>query len=806
MTLKKNNCGPVVLALVICLLFNGRLMAGDIEFHPPQLKDKLLSAFEAKGDRYRPRTQHLLKNGRPAHINRLILEDSPYLLQHAHNPVDWFPWGEEAFAAAKRENKPIFLSIGYSTCHWCHVMAKESFDNPDIAKLLNQHFISIKVDREQRPDIDAVYLAAVQIVTGGGGWPLSSFLTSEGKTFLGGTYFPPDKFKNFLMKVNELWRSERPLLEEQAEKISSAVANAQKSGKQAKTIDRSVKSAALQTILQSHDRFNGGFGQAPKMPNESWLLFLLDSAFRNPDPKLLGVLENSLKAMAMGGIYDQVGGGFHRYATDEKWRLPHYEKMLYNQALLTKAYLQAYRLTGDPFYRRIAEQTLAFVLEDMRSPKGAFYSAFDADSEEGEGAYYLWTVDQIRQALDPKLAGLAVDLYGVSESSDFAGRSILHLPTNFEAYSRKREIPLTSLYQRVDQIRTKLKDARNRRKPPYRDEKILTSWNAMMIDALAEASEILSRPEYQSAAEIAADFLWKKSRRRKKEFWRVYFDGNPSIKANQEDYAYLAKAFLKLYDVSGKSVWLKRAQETTDVMLERFWDADQGGFYMNAAKESTLIMIPPKNIRDDSIPAANAIALDVLAKLSKRTSDPLYLEKAIAVIAAFSEQIIRSPSSHASLLRAAVELNEGETGPHQYASGGVVSVKAGTRVEDAAYWLETEISIAPNWHINAHRPLQEYLIPTSIGLAGNDEENNWRLETVSYPKPLKKKLRFQKERLALYEGKIKIRAKLGNPENPAPLIPLQLRLQACSDNICLPPETLTLPVQFSPPGNNFPSR
>ncbi|MGR9098967.1 MAG: DUF255 domain-containing protein [Gammaproteobacteria bacterium] len=806
MTLKKNNRGPEILALVICLLFNGRLMAEDIKFHPPQLKGKLLSAFEAKGDRYRPRTQHLLKNGRPAHINRLILEDSPYLLQHAHNPVDWFPWGKEALETAQRENKPIFLSIGYSTCHWCHVMAEESFDNPDIAKLLNRNFISIKVDREQRPDIDAVYLAAVQIMTGGGGWPLSSFLTPDGKTFLGGTYFPPDKFKNFLVKVSDLWHEQRPLLVEQAEKISSAVANAQKSGKQAKNIDRSVKAAALQTILQSHDRLNGGFGQAPKIPNESWLLYLLDSAFRNPDPKLLGVLENSLKAMAMGGIYDQVGGGFHRYATDEKWRLPHFEKMLYNQALLTKVYLLAYRLTGDPFYRRIAEQTLVFVIDEMSSTNGGFYTAFDADSEGGEGAYYLWTVDQIKQSLEPKLAALAIDFYGVSESGDFNGKNILHLPANFEAYSRKREIPLNSLYRHVDQIRAKLSEAREKRNPPYRDEKILTAWNAMMISSLAEASEILSRAEYLEAAEKAAEFLWENNRRKNKKFWRTYFNGRSSIKARQDDYAFLADSFIQLYDITENPLWLKRAKKITAVMLKHFWDEKNGGFFLNEANHSSLLMIAPKSIRDEAIPAANAVALGVLAKLSKRTNDPLYLEKAVAVIAAFSDQLIRSPSSHASLLRAAVELNEGETGSHQYASGGVVSVKAGTRVEDAAYWLEAEISIAPNWHINAHRPLQEYLIPTSIGLAGNDEENDWRLETVSYPKPLKKKLRFQKERLALYEGKIKIRAKLGKPENPAPLIPLQLRLQACSDNICLPPETLTLPVQFSPPENHFPSR
>jgi len=349
---------------------------------------QLQQALQAKGSSYQPRTEHLRDDGSPHYTNRLILEDSPYLVQHAHNPVDWFPWGEEAFAKAKRENKPIFLSIGYSTCHWCHVMERESFENRTIAKILNEHFIAIKVDRELLPDVDETYMTAVMMINGSGGWPMSSFLTPEGKPFYGATYFPPDKFRSLLEQVDELWRTKQPGLIEQADKVAEAVANYSRNKQAAGSLSKEASKRAVSQALKMHDTAKGGFSPAPKFPNENILLFLLGQAERNNNSAVLAAVQKTLDSMAQGGIYDQVAGGFSRYSVDSDWLVPHFEKMLYNQAHLSRAYLSAWRLTGDPGYRRIVTQTLDYVLRDMADANGGFYSATDADSE-GKRGYLL---------------------------------------------------------------------------------------------------------------------------------------------------------------------------------------------------------------------------------------------------------------------------------------------------------------------------------------------------------------------------------------------------------------------------------
>ncbi len=773
------------------LLFSDFPRAGEIRFIPPEMKKQLKAALAKQGNDYQPRTKNLLKDGRPAFVNRLILEDSPYLQQHAHNPVNWFPWGEEAFARAKKENKPVFLSIGYSTCHWCHVMEEESFDDPKIAKILNEHFISIKVDRERRPDVDAVYMTAVQMIMGSGGWPMSSFLTPDGKTFLGGTYFQPEKFKQLLVRVSDLWNSQRTMLVSQAEQISSAVARQYEGSRLAQKIDQAVIQTALNEILQRHDDLHGGFGHAPKFPNESWLLFLLDQALRNGNQDALEAVESSLQAMARGGIYDQVGGGFHRYSTDEQWMIPHFEKMLYNQALLAEAYLYAYQLTGHSFYARIARETLDYVLKEMTSPKGGFYSASDADSEEGEGVYFMWSMEEIRKNLPKVLAPKAIEMFGISEQGNFEGRNILHLPVSLEEYAEKTGTPRPLAYQELETIRAGLYKARSRRTPPFRDEKILTAWNAMMINTLAVAAEILQKPKYLVAAERAANFIWQSNHRGSGRLWRIYLNGRSSMEAGLDDYAFLADAYLQLYDTTSQVIWLERAKKVARVMLDDFSDEKEGGFFMSAATSDNL-MARPKEISDGATPSANAAALQVLSKLSKRVPDPEYNRHAEKTLAAFSSKIKQSPSGYATMLTAAGEMENGESGHYQYAAKGAVSIKAQTVKTDKENRLIVDITIQPGWHINAHHPLQDYLIPTSIRLSENS--SGWKLGKITYPAPLKKKLGFQRATLALYEGEIELNASLMGSVKDNPTLPVQVRLQACNDKICLPPETILLQV------------
>ena len=533
-----------------CLLFYlTSLMshASETQYYPPELNNQLHSAFIAKGIAYKPRTANLLKNGQPAYINQLILQDSPYLIQHAHNPVHWHFWGNEAFAKAKRENKPVFLSIGYSTCHWCHVMEEESFDNPVIAEVLNKYFISIKVDRESRPDVDAVYMQAVTLLTGRGGWPMSNFLTPEGKTFLGDSYFPPEPFKKLLLRVNEAWHQQQAVVLKRADEVAKAVANTQQTSHQSQALDLELLQQTAKQLIDSQDSEYGGFGQNMKFPNELLLSYLLETHQRFDDKKALATVEKSIQAMAQGGIYDQVGGGFHRYATDREWLIPHFEKMLYNQAQLAGVFLQTYRLTGKAEYAQVAKQTLDYVLKEMQAEKGGFYSATDADSNGKEGEYFVWTSSQIKQALSPELAERAIDLYGVTAQGNFEGFSILHLPISVENYAKKHHISIEKLLIEIEQIRKDLKSFRQQRVAPLLDDKIVTAWNAMMLESLVLASEVLKDPQYLKVAEETAHWIWNNNRQITGELWRIHWQGHSSISGNQQDYAFFASALIKLY-------------------------------------------------------------------------------------------------------------------------------------------------------------------------------------------------------------------------------------------------------------------
>lgn len=759
--------------------------------YAPALQQQLHTALKARGPGYQPRTRHFNADGSPTFTNRLIQEDSPYLLQHAHNPVNWYAWGPEAFARAKRENKPVFLSIGYSTCHWCHVMERESFEDLEVARFLNTHFIAIKVDRERRPDVDNLYMTAVQITTGRGGWPMSSMLTPDGKTFFGGTYFPRDRFLEILHKVADLWKSDRAGLQAQAERIAQAVRATTRTAKAAGQVGDGAVKAAVSALLARHDDLQGGLGQAPKFPNEPKYLLLLDTALRHPDKKVIDLIDFDLDAMARGGIYDQVGGGFHRYSTDNAWLVPHFEKMLYNQAQLARVYVQAWRLTGNAGFARTARQTLDYVLRDMRSPEGGFYSATDADSDGREGRFFLWTPAQIRAALPADDARLAIELFGVTEAGNFDGSNILHLPLPLAEVARQHHLSLPKLLNRVDRIRQRLYQVREQRVHPGRDEKILTAWNGMMITALAEAAELLDDARYQQAAVRAADFLWQVNRRDNDRLWRARLHDRSSVAASQEDYAWLAEACIRLYDLTQQDRWLERAQALVKTMNTLFWDTQAGGYFMNTAGGDTPVMARPKDDTDGAVPAANAVALDVLARLFRRTGETAYETRAEALLAAFAGSINDNPAAYTTLLRAARQLTAGDAGSLQYAARGAIRVDARAH----ANRLSVKLAIRPGWHINAHMPLQKELIPTSLSLDASGKKD-WRLGQIGWPEPVLKTLGFQSEKLALYEGQVQLAARLtpALAKSPGPLIPIRLHLQACNDRLCLPPEEHLLQV------------
>ena len=768
---------------------NDKVETLNITSRPAKLSQQIEQALIAKGADYLPRTEHLQADGSPEFTNRLILEDSPYLIQHAHNPVDWYPWGPEAFAAAKRENKPVFLSIGYSTCHWCHVMERESFENVAIATILNQHFISIKVDRERRPDVDQTYMQAVQLIAGSGGWPMSSFLTTEGKPFYGGTYFPPESFQALLLRVAELWVNQRDDLIDRSKQVSEAMAQSSNRKLVAGKLSNAAVNNAVNEALGRHDELQGGFGQAPKFPQEPLLFLLLAQSERIGDTDALAAVEVTLDAMSRGGIYDQVGGGFHRYSTDNEWLVPHFEKMLYNQAHLTRVFLLAWRLTGNPSYKRIATQTLDYVLRDMTSTEGAFYSATDADSEGEEGVFFLWTEKQIRQALPNAEAEFAIELFGVAKNGNFEGSNILHLPVSLEEIALQQKVSLSELFERIDSIRDQLYRAREAREHPLRDEKILTGWNGMMISTFAHAGMLLDEPRYTDAAVRATQFNWDHNRASVGELSRVHLDGSSSIAGQQEDYAYFAESLLHVYDATGSDHWLARAEEVANGMLKHFWDESGGSFYMSRDEEQLTTLGRPKDAGfDNAIPSGSSVALRVLQMLDARVANFEYGKRANTILATFANAINQSPAYFGYMLAGASDLRYGELGAQRYVARG--GVRATAR-QTGTNQIIVDIRIPEGWHINSSQPLQKSLIPTSIFI--DSAKGGWQLGKVSYPQPVTATLGFQKEPLSVYAGDIQIQINVdANDENSARILPVQLGIQACNDKICLPPEKVAL--------------
>lgn len=591
-----------------------------------------------------------------AFSNRLVDETSPYLRQHAHNPVDWYPWGEEALARARAENKPILLSIGYSACHWCHVMAHESFEDPDTAAIMNRAFINIKVDREERPDLDAIYMDAVQAMTGSGGWPMTMFLTPDGVPFYAGTYFPPTPrygmpgFRQLLQSLASAYQQRPGDIQRSADQIRQMLRQSELLQPASEALSPQMLDRAYQELAARFDTRYAGFGQAPKFPPSMALEFLLRYHARTSQPQALEMVEQTLSQMARGGIYDQIGGGFHRYATDERWLVPHFEKMLYDNAQLARVYALAFQVTGKPLYRQITEETLAYVLREMTGAEGGFYSAQDADSEGEEGKFFLWTQDEVRELLGPNDAALFGRYYDVTARGNFEMKNILHVELPLEVVASQARVEPSRLAAIIARGRAALFAARQKRVAPGLDDKVLTSWNGLMLTAFADAARILGREDYRQVAVAAANFLLSRLRDpHSGRLLRTYKDGRAKLNAYLEDYAMLAEGLLALYQATFELRWLQEAQALADLMLMHFWDADKGGFFSTSDDHEALIA-RPKEVVDNAMPSANASAASVLLTLGKLLGNETYERHAVAILQLLRDGMMRAPGAFSRLL------------------------------------------------------------------------------------------------------------------------------------------------------------
>jgi uncharacterized protein len=588
--------------------------------------------------------------------NRLIAESSPYLRQHAHNPVDWYPWGEEALRAAREQDKPLLLSIGYSACHWCHVMERESFETPEIAALMNQLFINVKVDREERPDLDGIYMDYVQLTTGSGGWPLTVFLTPDQVPFYGGTYYPPRSahgrpgFPEVLEAVARAFKERRADIEAHAQAIRDTLAKTSRIEKAQGPIEENLLDEAFQNAARQFDNNHGGFGAAPKFPSAMVLSFLLRYHHRTNSARALEMVELSLQQMARGGIYDQLGGGFHRYSVDAHWLVPHFEKMLYDNALLSRLYLEAFQMTGNGFYREIAEETLGFIEREMLHPSGGFFSALDADSEGHEGKYYIWSRQEVEDVLGSDEAALFCDYFDVTESGNYEAANILHHRLELLRYAQNLGIAVEELVQRLDQSRGKLFEHRQRRVRPGLDDKILCAWNGMMLAAFSHAAFVLKSDRLLGIARRNARFLVSELGREGR-LHRVWKDGIARLNGYLEDYALAADGLLTLYQASGESEWLFAAEQIVQTQVELFGDGEAADFYFTSSDHESLL-VRQKEYLDNATPGGNSVSCLNLLRLAELLDKTEYHERAAAMLQIVGKAAAQYPLGFGQWLQA----------------------------------------------------------------------------------------------------------------------------------------------------------
>ncbi|MGZ7116578.1 MAG: thioredoxin domain-containing protein [Methanobacterium sp.] len=601
------------------------------------------------------------ENDNSKYSNHLVNEKSPYLIQHMQNPVDWYPWGDEAFSKAKEENKPIFLSIGYSTCHWCHVMAHESFEDKEIGQLMNETFVSIKVDREERPDLDNIYMTVCQLMTGGGGWPLTIIMTPDKKPFFAGTYFAKKSgfgrpgLKDLILNVKELWNTKPEEVSASADALIDALHKISDTSS-GDELNPEVLDTCYKALSENFDDIYGGFGKAPKFPAVHNLLFLLRYWKRSGKDRSLKMVTETLDSMHNGGIYDHLGFGFHRYSVDQKWLVPHFEKMLYDQAMISAAYIEAFQATGEEEYKNTADKIFEYVLRDMKSPQGGFYSAEDADSEGIEGKFYVWTKKEIIDVLGEEEGEFASKVFGVTDEGNFkeestgekTGANILHLENSFEDMTEIFGISKEELKKKVLEIRNKLYEHREGRIHPQKDDKILTDWNGLMISSLAKGAYVFKEDKYLKAAINAADFILNKMLMNDRLMHR-FRDGESAIEGNLDDYAFMIYGLLDLFEASFNVKYLKSALLLAETLLDHFWDVENGGFYFTA-DDAEKVLVRKKEIYDSAIPSGNSIMMLNLIRLSQLTENEKFKENALDLEKAFSQTIQKIPTGFAGFL------------------------------------------------------------------------------------------------------------------------------------------------------------
>jgi hypothetical protein len=751
-----------------------------------------------------------------AEPNRLAQESSPYLLLHQYNPVDWYPWGPEAIEKARREDKPIFLSVGYSTCYWCHVMERQSFSDPEIAALMNRSFVSIKVDREERPDLDEIYMAATQLLTGHGGWPNSVFLTPELKPFYAGTYFPPRDqhgrpgFATLLVAMQDAWKSRRSDVKSQAEEVASAVQRYLEDRNQPGKAppDPAVAGRALDSLARRYDARWGGFGGAPKFPTPANLLLLREMAGERPEAAEM--LAATLDQMARGGIYDQLAGGFHRYATDQEWKVPHFEKMLYDNGLLLELYADEHARTGDAQLARIARETADFLIREMTSEAGGFWSAIDAETDGEEGAYYVWTRDELNAALGAEDATFLAPLLGFDGAPFFEGdHYVLHLPETIAEQAKRRRMTREELLGQLRPLRDRLLAVRSRRERPLTDDKVLADWNGMAIGGMAAAGAALGDDDLVARARRAADFVLAEMRGDEGLLLHTWRAGKAKIPAYLGDYAFFVHGLLRLHAVTGEERWLTAAAALTDQQIDRLRD-EPGGYFV--AAENADLMARSKDMADGATPSPNAVAVLNLLDLAAATGEPRWRREARAALTAFAplvEQMpegtrtltvaarrfaAQEPAGEISSAAAASQSQEGhppESHPQESGSQAPSEIPATlvtAQLEapgepDADGWrtFRMAVTITEGWHVNANPASDDFLIATE--LAGEGAE----LAQLVYPAGESVRFAFAEEALSVYQGKVEIRGRLRATGDEAALV---LRFQPCDESRCLPPEEL----------------
>ena len=764
-----------------------------------------------------------------AHGNRLIHETSPYLLQHAYNPVNWYAWGPEAFEAARKQNKPIFVSIGYSTCYWCHVMERESFENEAIAAIMNEHFISIKVDREERPDVDEIYMTATQALNQGqGGWPMSVFLEPNSlKPFFAGTYFPPEDspqlgrigFPTLLRQMAEAWSAQREAVEEQATNVANHVSQQLMRAALPQPLGAEQVDQAIALLMDSYDQTDAGFGQGRnKFPMPANLDLLIGAAWKQSGPRQAVV--HTLDRMATGGMYDQIGGGFHRYSTDRKWLVPHFEKMLYDNGQLATTYAAAHERTGNPYYAEIVREILDYVLREMTDPSGGgFYSAQDAEVNAREGGNYVWTVAQVKGLL--RAAGLdsdtefTLEVYGFNGGTNFRDphhpedgwKNVVYLIDRPSALARRRDLSLGAFNKRLARVNRELLAVRDTRDQPGTDDKILAGWNGLMIAGMANGARVLDEPGYLEAARRAKDFVLTTMRGSDGGLLRTYRAGEAKIDAFLEDYAFMIHGLITLHRASGDTQALEEAEELAAMARERFWD-DMGGAYFDTLVGRMDLFVRTKSMYDGAVPCGNSVMLNNLLDLHELTGEAAYLDDAVRTLEGLSASIRRSPSGHVLSVLGLKRVIDGY--PERLEQLAAVARSAKKPVEvmasvarlevaaDAPATFELTIRIADGYHINAHDPGLAFLIPLKLrasGGTGIEVQVDWPPGEL-YEGPLAQG-RLAEGEMRVHTGEIKLPVRVEQVGEITGQPRLMLTYQVCTDYACLAPTTETVGVELA---------